>query len=97
MSAQSEIRVGKETRERSDAINRVMKKYEDDNYSLERHVAKLHSVTNILIIIIFLMIGGVVGGLFWLKENPKETCEQVQLVKPTTTKQGGESYTVRVR
>jgi len=92
MSAQSEIRHTGETKERSDAINRIMKKYELENFELQRHVAKLHQITCLLVIGL-----GVAFALGAQVMNHYNTaCEQQSYVQPQPThKKGGLEYILR--
>lgn len=90
MSAQSEIRHTGETKERSDAINRVMKKYEVENFKLQLHVAKLHQITCILVIAVVVLVVGVSG---LIAHHPKDCAEQ-SYTQPTH-KKGGLEYTLK--
>jgi hypothetical protein len=94
MSAQSDIRSTGETKERSDAINRIMKKYEMENYELQRHVAKLHQITCILAFAVICTI----GGSWWAvhKSGANAMCEQQSYTQAQPThKKGGLEYTLR--
>jgi len=93
MSAQSEIRSTSETKERSDAINRMMLKYGEENHELTKHVAKLQGITRVLVLAI---VAGVSSGVWWVMHQPKEVCEQQSYVQPQPThKKGGLEYTLR--
>ena len=94
MSAQSEIRHTGETKERSDAINRIMKKYEVENFKLQLHVAKLHQITCILVI--GLGVAFALGAQIMNHYNTTQVCEQQSYVQPQPThKKGGLEYTLR--
>ena len=94
MSAQSDIRSTGETKERSDAINRIMKKYELENFELQRHVAKLHQLTGVLV----LALVCVINISWWVvhKSGANVVCEQQSYTQAQPThKKGGLEYTLR--
>lgn len=93
MSAQTDIRTTGETKERSDAINRIMTKYELENFELQRHVATLHQLTCVLVIAI---VVGVSSGVWLVMHQPKEVCEQQSYAQSQPThKKGGLEYILR--
>ena len=94
MSAQSDIRSTGETKERSDAINRIMKKYELENFELQRHVAKLHQLTGVLV----LALVCVVNVSWWVvhKSGANAACEQQSYTQAQPThKKSGLDYTIK--
>jgi len=93
MSAQAEIRSTSETKERSDAINRMMLKYEEDTRELTKHTVKLQGITRVLVLAI---VAGVSSGVWWVTHQPKEACEQQSYTQAQPThKKGGLEYTLR--
>lgn len=94
MSAQAELRNANGTKERSDAINRIMKKYETENYELQRHVAKLHQITCILVI--GLGVAFALGAQVMNLYNTTQVCEQQSYTQAQPIhKKGGLDYTLR--
>jgi len=95
MSAQAELRSTNETKERSDAINRIMKKYETENYELQRHVAKLHQITCFLVLGLGLAFA--LGAQVMNHYNTTRICDQQQSYTQAQPvhKKGGIEYTLR--
>lgn len=90
MTAQSEIRSTGETKERSDAINRIIKKHELENFELHRQVAKLHQITGILVLVLVLVI----NISWWVTHQPKN-CEHSYTQAQPAHKRGGVEYTLK--
>ena len=90
MSAQSEIRSTGETKERSDAINRIMQTYREEIIKRDAHVAKLQGLTCILV----LALVCTVGVSRWLVYK-SGACEQEQSYAQPTPKKGGLDYTIK--
>lgn len=93
MSAQSEIRSTGETKERSDAINRIIKKYELENCELRASVTKLQGLTCVLVLALALMLIGVSVS----KWAVYKVCEQEQSYTQAQPmhKKGGLDYTIK--
>jgi hypothetical protein len=95
MSAQSDIRSTGEVKERSDAINRTMRMYELEYFKLQLHVAKLHQITCILLVVIVVLVGGI---SWWAvhKSGANAVCEQQSYAQAQPThKKGGLEYTLK--
>lgn len=94
MSAQSEIRSTGETKERSDAINRIMQSYAQAIVDRDTHVAKLQGLTCILVLALVCTVG--VSRWLVYKSGANAACEQQSYTQPQPThKRGGLEYTLK--
>lgn len=91
MSAQSEIRSTGETKERSDAINRIMQTYREEIIKRDAHVAKLQGLTCILVLAV--VCTACVSRWAIYKSG---ACEQQSYTQAQPTpKKGGLDYTIK--
>ena len=93
MSAQADIRTTGETKERSDAINRIMQTYGEAIVDRDAHIAKLQGLTCILVLALVCTVG--VSRWIVYKSG---ACEQEQsYTQPAQPahKKGGLDYTIK--
>jgi hypothetical protein len=94
MSAQSDIRSTGETKERSDAINRIMQTYAQAIVDRNAHVAKLQGLTCILVLALVCTVG--VSRWVIYKSGANTVCEQQSYTQAQPAhKKSGLDYTIK--